>query len=100
MNGDSSESAIEITSDGRPFREGDILRLHQVPFGGDTPTGATCEREVTYIVHGGQFGVKKGLCRSGVHFGLALAVWPHIAAPDRFTNSLPASGTNSPTRRV
>lgn len=57
---------FEVRKNDRKFREGDVLRLHQTPFGSNELTGESCEREVTYVLPGNQFGLQSGYVVMGL----------------------------------
>jgi hypothetical protein len=56
---------FEVRKTDRLFCIGDKLVLKE--FDPDTGyTGRSCEREITYILHGGQFGIEIGYCVMGL----------------------------------
>ncbi|MGR3813438.1 MAG: ASCH/PUA domain-containing protein [Cognatishimia activa] len=69
---DSGEKNFEVRRDDRGFQKGDILLLHcwdpnkekymsnSSDFAQDVSDAMTAEREVTWILTGGQFGLEPG----------------------------------------
>lgn len=60
---------FEVRKNDRHFEIGDILHIREFdPCLGrkGTLTGNFCFRKVTYIVHGGEFGIENGYCVMGL----------------------------------
>ena len=51
---------FEARKHDRPFAEGDRLRLRE--FWNGEYTGRECERQITYVLVGGEFGIESGYC--------------------------------------
>jgi len=58
------KKTFEFRKNDRDFKLGDeLLLMEVVPFiGGCSPTGRFCLFTVSYILHGGVFGVPEGYC--------------------------------------
>jgi hypothetical protein len=54
---DEGRKTFEIRRDDRDYRVGDLLLLSEYLADWDEYTGRTCERRVTYVLPGGQFGL-------------------------------------------
>lgn len=56
----TNAKTVEIRKNDRPFMVGDILKLEEFDPSEQRYTGRSCERFVTHIVEGGQFGIERG----------------------------------------
>ncbi|MGB3484003.1 MAG: ASCH/PUA domain-containing protein [Mycobacterium sp.] len=56
----ANRKTVEVRKDDRRFQVGDTLVLQEYSPSNDYYTGDVCERLVTHIVPGGQFGIEQG----------------------------------------
>lgn len=77
----SGEKTFEVRQNDQDFKVGDILRLKEYDPVHDRYTARYIPVEVTYILVGGQFGVKDGYCVMG------------FKESDGFTSSNPQRNT-------
>ena len=57
---------FEIRKDDRGFETGDQLELMEYDPKSTSCTGRVCQRQITYILKGGQFGIEKGFVAMGI----------------------------------
>jgi murein L,D-transpeptidase YafK len=59
---DRGDKNFEVRRDDRGFQRGDILRLYRITEPDETGWGrnAKIDRQITYILTGGQFGIEPG----------------------------------------
>lgn len=62
----SGQKPFEVRKNDRDFQTGDILVLQEYDPEEDVFTGQETHFEVTYVLHGGQFGVEPGFCVMGI----------------------------------
>lgn len=62
----SGEKTFEVRRDDRGFAKGDVLHLLEWKPGTGEYTGQSCERSVTYVLPGGQFGIETGFVVMGL----------------------------------
>ena len=58
----TNEKTFEVRRNDRDFQAGDVLDIREydpTTLGG-AYTGRTLSRRVSYVLHGGQFGIKRG----------------------------------------
>jgi len=58
----SERKTFEIRKNDRDYHIGDVLRLKEWDPINQRFTGKMCDRMVTYILHGGQYGIEEGYC--------------------------------------
>jgi len=58
--------SFEIRKDDRGFKVGDRLELMEYNQESGSLTGRFCQRRITYILSGGQFGLEKGYIAMGI----------------------------------
>lgn len=58
----SGEKNFVVRKNDRDFRKGDILILEEWDPAIGQHTGFSIEREIIYILSGGQFGIAEGFC--------------------------------------
>jgi len=57
-----SHKTFEVRENDRDFKVGDMLNLKEYDPEKKEYTGRQLTRTITYILHGGQFGIEKGTC--------------------------------------
>lgn len=57
---------FEVRKNDRDFRTGDALILREWNPFRESYTGHRCNVDVTYVLHGGQFGIEKGYVVMGI----------------------------------
>ncbi len=57
---------FEVRKNDRNFQQHDTLLLQGWRKASEQFTGRVIEAEVTYILHGGQFGIEDGFCVMGI----------------------------------
>jgi len=62
----SGDKPFETRKNDRDFQVGDILELNEWHPGDQQATGRTTFRRVSFILHGGEFGVMPGYCIMGL----------------------------------
>lgn len=60
--------SFEVRKNDRNFKVGDLLRLREWDDHAHDYTGAEIQVRVTYILHGGQFGIEEGFCVMSIQF--------------------------------
>ncbi len=58
---------FDIRFNDRDYKVGDILILEEYYIGSKIYSGSTIHAKVTYILHGGQFGLEKGYVCMGFY---------------------------------
>jgi len=53
---------FEVTKNDRDFKVGDIVILHEWDATNEIYTGRSLARVISYVLHGGQFGIEEGYC--------------------------------------
>lgn len=62
----SGAKTFEVRKHDRAFFVGDLVRLEEWDPETQKYTGAVVLKYITYIVHGGQFGIEPGYCVFGI----------------------------------
>lgn len=62
----SKQKTFEVRKNDRKFEEGDTLVLNEYIPLLNKYTGEVEKREVTYVLHGGDFGIQPGYCVLGL----------------------------------
>lgn len=57
---------FEVRKNDRDFKVGDWLLLNEWDNQRQEYTGSVCLREISYILHGGQFGIEQGFVVMGI----------------------------------
>jgi hypothetical protein len=57
--------SFEVRKNDRDYQVGDTLILVEVSYGNE-PTGLKIARRITYILHGGQYGIDPAYCVLGL----------------------------------
>jgi len=63
----SGEKNFEVRNNDHDFKVGDVLILQEWDPATEAYTGYEVEREVVYILNGGQFGIDPGYCIMSLH---------------------------------
>jgi len=61
-----NDKPFEVRKNDRDYQINDILWLKEFDPDKQEYTGNECRRRVTYILHGGDFGIEKGYCVMGL----------------------------------
>jgi len=62
----SGKKTFEVRKNDRDFKKFDVLILKEWDFETNKYTGSYIYVDVVYVLHGGQFGIKKGYCVMGI----------------------------------
>lgn len=62
----SGEKQFEVRKNDRDFQTGDYIDLLEWCPDQQKFTGQCCPLKITYILHGGQFGIQSGTCVLGI----------------------------------
>lgn len=62
----SAAKNFEVRKNDRDFKVADVLHLREVDEKTLEYTGRSIKRRVSYILHGGQFGIDEGWCVMGL----------------------------------
>lgn len=57
---ETGDKTFELRKNDRDYRVGDIVRLHEWKPEDQEYTGRVLVRRITYITHGGRFGLQEG----------------------------------------
>lgn len=63
----SGDKMFELRKNDRDFQTGDMVTLKEYDLLSNSYTGRFKTFEISYILHGGQFGIEPGYCVFGLH---------------------------------
>ena len=66
------EKTFEVRKNDRNYAVGDVLRLRDYDPNTETYSGDELRVHISYILHGGQFGIEDGYCVMGLRRGIPL----------------------------